>query len=105
MSSSPTSPALQRERAVIEAELETLGRRDAELRSALDDVEHDMRRCNDALERIGWSSREEEARRDLLRDNRAVIAREREMIGERRAQLVKRLSAIEQRLDEEIRDD
>ena len=40
----------------IQSELDRLERRDAELRAALDDVEHDALRCNDALERSGWRS-------------------------------------------------
>ena len=105
MDLSPTSAGLRHERAAIEAELATLGRQEIELRSALNDVEHDMRRCNDALERLGWSSREEETRRDLLLESRASIVRDRETIRDRRTGLEERLANILRRLNEETCDD
>ena len=101
----PTSSGLRRERAEIESELATLERRELELRSAMYDVEHDMRRCNDALERLGWSSREDESRRDLLLERRASIVRDRETVRERSSELEARLTSIRQRLEEDICDD
>jgi chromosome segregation ATPase len=101
----PTSIGLHEERAAIETELATLERREIELRSALHDVEHDMRRCNDALERLGWSSAEDETRRDLLLESRASIVRDRETIRDRCAELERRLMKIRQRFDEDTCDD
>jgi len=89
----------------MEAELATLERRDSELRSALQDIEHDMRRCNDGLERLGWSSRADEVRRNLLLENRTAVVRDRETIRDRCTELEKRLTRIRQKLDGDIFDD
>lgn len=95
-----SSDELEREVASIRAELAQLDRRDAQLRSALEDVEHDLRRCNDSLERSGWRSTEAEARNLLLRESRRAIVDDRDMIRARRARLTERLNTIRHRLDE-----
>lgn len=100
-----TQLELRRQQSAIETELTGLARRDAELRSALIDLEHDLRRCNDALERLGWSSRSDEARRDLLLESRAAISRDREKTADRFSELERRLARIRQRLVEDTRDD
>ncbi|GMQ75453.1 MAG: hypothetical protein BMS9Abin01_0703 [Gammaproteobacteria bacterium] len=76
--------------AAIQAELDRLEKRDAELQSALDDVEHDTRRCNDALERAGWRSGEAEARSAWLAESRRAIVDDREKNRVLRAQLTER---------------
>jgi septal ring factor EnvC (AmiA/AmiB activator) len=102
----PTSSAeLMRDLAAVQAELAQLDRRDAQLQSALADVEHDIRRCNDKLERAGWRSVEAEALGGLLVESRVAIVDDRDKIRKRRAQLTERLTAIRKRLDEDARDD
>ena len=91
---------LRRDLAAIEAELVVLDRRDAQLRSALEDVEHDTRRSNDALERAGWCSAEAETRGTLLAENRDAIVDDRERNRVRREILIERLGAVRQRLNE-----
>lgn len=95
--------ALHRELAAIRTELEQLDRRDAQLQAALDDLEHDMRRCNDALERVGWRYGEGEARHVMLAENRRAIVADREKVRIRQARLGERLNAIRQRLSEDER--
>lgn len=82
----------------IQAELDRLEKRDAALRSALEDVEHDTRRCNDALERAGWRSGEAEARGSLLAESRKAIVADREEILELRRRLTERLALTRKRL-------
>jgi len=72
----------------IQAELDRLEERDAELRSALEDIEHESRRCNDALERAGWRSSEAEARGSLLAESREAIVADREELQELRRRLI-----------------
>lgn len=84
----------------ILAELGRLDRRDAELESALRDVEHDSRRSNDALERAGWRSAEAETRGELLADNRKAILSDREKIRAQRKALNERLAVARERLQE-----
>jgi predicted nucleic acid-binding Zn-ribbon protein len=83
----PTSSDDLRDLAAIQAELDRLEKQDAELQSALDDVEHDTRRCNDALERAGWRSGEAEARSAWLAESRRAIVDDREKNRVLRAQL------------------
>jgi chromosome segregation ATPase len=73
----------------IQAELDRLEERDAELRSALEDIEHESRRCNDALERAGWHSSEVEGRRSLLAESREAIVADREELQATRRRLVR----------------
>jgi predicted nucleic acid-binding Zn-ribbon protein len=72
----------------IQAELDRLEKRDAELQSALEDVEHESRRCNDAQERAGWRSGEAEARGGLLAESRAAIVADRQELQELRRRLI-----------------
>ena len=81
----------------MRAELARLEQRAAELDAALDDVEHDTRRCNDALERAGWRSSKAEARARLLAESRQAIIADRERIGALRRQLCERLADAEER--------
>lgn len=92
----PAAPGGPREDLeAIQAELERIEKRDAELRSALDDVEHDTRRCNDALERAGWRSGEAEARGGLLAESRAAIVSDREQLQEARRRLMRRRDRLQ----------
>lgn len=75
----------------IQAELDRLDRREAEIQSALDDVDHDMRRCNDDLERAGWRSGHLEARRRLLMESRQAIVADLERLASRRLAIGERL--------------
>lgn len=84
--------------AAIRAELAELDRRDAQLLSALDDLEHDLRRCSDALERAGWRSGEGEARHGALTENRKAIVCDRDRIRTKRTQLGERLKSIQENL-------
>jgi septal ring factor EnvC (AmiA/AmiB activator) len=95
---------LERDLAATRDELVELDRRDAQLESALDDVEHDIRRCRDTLERSGWRSPEAQARNVLLIESRAAIFDDREKIRHRRAELSERLAVISRRLGEDNRD-
>jgi len=79
-----------RDPKAIQAELDWLEERDAELRSALEDVEHESRRCNDALERAGWRSGEAEARSSLLAESREAIVADREELQEFRRRLIRK---------------
>ena len=72
-----------------------------ELSSALEEVEHDLRRSGDALERSGWRSVEAQTRNALLEESREAIVDDRERIRARRAELTERLTAIITRLDED----
>ena len=91
--------------AAIQAELDRLQKRDVELQSALDDVEHDTRRCNDALERAGWRSGEAEARSAMLAESRRAIVDDREKNRALRAQLTERLALVRNRLNDNEHDD
>ena len=84
----------------IRAKLDRLEQRDAELRSAQADVEHDGRRCNDALERAGWHSRKVEARGAMLAESRRAIVDDRERNRAMHAQLIERLALLQKRLNE-----
>ena len=95
-----SSEELVQELAKTEAELAELDRREVQLQSALDDVEHDLRRCNDALERSGWRSVEAQARNTLLTQSRTAIVGDRDRIRDRRARLSEHLTLIRQRLNE-----
>lgn len=64
-----------------------------------------MRRCNDEMERAGWRSADAEARGSMLAESRRAIVDDRELNRARRAELVERLTSIEQRLDEGVKDD
>ncbi len=98
-----SSDELSRNLVAIQAELDELEKRDAELRSALDDVEHDNRRCNDALERAGWRSGKAEARGAMLAENRRAIVDDRERNRALHVQLSERLALLQKRLDETLR--
>lgn len=101
----PESPdVLERDLAATRDEIATLDRRDAELRSALDEVEHDLRRSGDALERSGWRCVEGQTRNALLEESREAIVDDRKRIRARRAELTERLAAIIRRLDEDDHD-
>ena len=97
--------SLLRDRSRIRSELERLERRDAELRAALDDIDHDARRCRDALERTGWRSAQTEARGSLLEENRKAIVADLARNREERDALASRLDAVRERLQEQGRDD
>jgi len=100
-----SSDELSRNLVAIQAELDELEKRDAELRSALDDVEHDNRRCNDALERAGWRSGKAEARSALLAESRRSIVDDQERNRALHAQLTERLALVRKRLNENTHDD
>ena len=91
---------LSRSLAAVQAELDRVEKRDAELRVALADVEHDGRRCNDALERAGWRSGTAEARGAMLAESRRAIVDDRERNRAMRAQLIERLTLLQKRLNE-----
>ena len=91
--------------AAIRTELDRLEKRDAELQSALDDVEHDSRRCNDALERAGWRSGETESRSAILAESRRAIVDDQERNQALHAQLTERLALIRKRLNENAHND
>ncbi len=99
------SDGLSRDLAAIQAELERLEKRDAEMQSALDDVEHDTRRCSDALERAGWRSGEAEARSTWLTESRRAIVDDREKNRALHAQLTERLAQDRRRLNENAHND
>lgn len=102
----PTSPDEDsRSLCAIEDELARLDRREAQLQAALDDVEHDMRRCNDEMERAGWRSAEAEARGSMLVESRKAIVDDQALNRVRRAELLERWSAIEKGLDEGAKND
>ncbi|MCK5364674.1 MAG: hypothetical protein KAR22_16980 [Gammaproteobacteria bacterium] len=84
----------------MQAELDRIEKRDAELRSALEDVEHDSRRCNDALERAGWRSGKAESRSAMLAESRRAIVDDRERIRALHVQLTERLTLLRKRLNE-----
>jgi ABC-type transporter Mla subunit MlaD len=98
MTSAESSEALLQAIAATRSELDGLVKHEAQLETALDDLEHESRRCNDALERSGWRSATAEARGAMLAENRAVIVLEREKIRTLRAQLSERLELLESRL-------
>lgn len=83
------------ELAAIQAELDRLEKRDADLETALDEVEHDSRRCADALERVGWRSDKAEARGVMLAESRAMILADREKIRALYAKSTERLNEIQ----------
>lgn len=99
----PTAPSeeLGRELASGQAELARLEKRDAELEAALADLEHDARRCSDALERSGWRSGETEARSAMLAEAVRSIKRDREENRRLRRQLGRRLALLRERAAEE----
>jgi predicted nucleic acid-binding Zn-ribbon protein len=101
----PSSDDLSRDPAAIHAELDRLEKRDTELQAALDDVEHDTRRCNDALERAGWRSGEAESRSAILAESRRSIADDRERNRVLHAQLTQRLALIRKHLNENVHND
>ncbi len=101
----PSSDDLSRDPAAIQAELDRLEKRDTELQAALDDVEHDTRRCNDALERAGWRSGEAESRSAILAESRRSIADDRERNRVLHAQLTERLALIRKHLNENVHND
>ena len=101
----PTSSDDLRGLAKIQAELDRLEKQDAELQSALDDVDHETRRCNDALERAGWRSGEAEVRTAMLAESRKAIVDDREKNRARRAQLTERLALGRTRLNGDEHDD
>jgi hypothetical protein len=101
----PSSDDLSRDPAAIQAELDRLEKRDTELQVALDDVEHDTRRCNDALERAGWRSGEAESRSAILAESRRSIADDRERNRVLHAQLTERLALIRKHLNENVHND
>ena len=105
MSLPTPSDDLSRDLAAIQAELDRLEKRDAELQSALDDVEHDTRRCNDALERAGWRSGEAESRSAILTESRRAIVDDQERNRVLRAQLTERLALIRKHLNENAHND
>ena len=94
------SHELSRSLAAVQAELDRVEKRDAELRMALADVEHDGRRCNDALERAGWRSGKVEVRGAMLAESRRAIVDDRERNRAMRAQLIERLTLLQKRLNE-----
>lgn len=94
-----------RDLETIRAELERVEARDAELQSALDGVEHDARRCNDALERAGWRSAEAETRSRLLAESRDAIVADRERLRTERQRLEERLARTRERLQGKKGDD
>jgi septal ring factor EnvC (AmiA/AmiB activator) len=94
---------LSRDLAAVQAELDRIEQRDAELRSALADVEHDGRRCNDALERAGWRSGKAEARGAMLAENRRAIVDDRERNRALHAQVSERLALLQKALNETLR--
>lgn len=96
---------LERDLAATRDELAQLDRRDTQLTSALDDVEHDMRRCSDALERSGWRSADAQTRNALLIESRDAIVDDRERIRHRRAELSERLAVISRQLGEDNQND
>jgi septal ring factor EnvC (AmiA/AmiB activator) len=102
--SSPMPPdELSGNLAAVQAELDRIEKRDAELRSALAEVEHDGRRCNDALERAGWRSGKAEARGAMLAENRRAIVDDRDRNRALHGQLSERLALLQKRLDEILR--
>jgi len=82
----------------IQRELKRVKRLGEQLEYALDDVDHDVRRCSDALERLGGRSAELEQRMAVLQDNRRAILADQ---NENRAacrELTRRLASVERRL-------
>ncbi len=96
---------LSRDPAAIQAELDRLEKRYAELQAALDGVEHDARRCNDALERVGWRSGEAESRSAVLVESRRAIVDDRERNRVLYARLTERLVLIRKHLNENTHND
>lgn len=94
---------LSRNLAAVQAELDRIEKRDAELRSALAEVEHDGRRCNDALERAGWRSGKAEARGAMLAENRRAIVHDRDRNRALHRQLSERLALLQKPLDQTVR--
>ena len=95
-----TFDELEQELATTRDELARLERHDAQLEIALDEIEHEMRRCSDALVRSGFRSVEAQSRGNLLEKSHGAIADDRDRIHARRAQLTERLAMIQRRLDE-----
>ncbi len=96
---------LSRDPAAIQAELDRLEKRDAELQAAFDDAEHDTRRCNDALERAGWRSGEAESRSAILLESLRAIVDDRERNRVLHGRLKKRLDVIRKHLYENEHND
>ena len=105
MDPTASSEELGRELASGQAELARLEKRDAELEAALAQVEHDARRCSDALERAGWRSGEAEARSAMLAEAATSIKRDREENRKLRRQLGRRLALLRERAAESNPDD
>lgn len=101
MDHSASSNALLRELAAIKAELARLEKRNGELGAALDEVEHESRRCNDALERAGWRSGKAEARDNMLAESRRMIVNDREKNRALYVKLNRRLGQIQKHLKRE----
>ena len=100
MDSPSSSEALRRELAAGRDKLARLEKRDAELEAALADLEHEARRCSDALERAGWRSREAQERSELLTEGCRAIVRDREKNRALRRQLHRRLALLRERAGE-----
>jgi chromosome segregation ATPase len=100
-----SSNELARSLAAVQRELAQLEQREGQLQSALDDVEHDLRRCNDALERAGWRSIDMQSRNSMLAESRRAIVEDLEKNRIRSGELVERLSALRRRLKEVEGDD
>jgi len=100
MDSPSSSEALRRELAAGREELARLEKRDAELEAARADLEHEARRCSDALERAGWRSREAQERSELLAEGCRAIVRDREKNRALRRQLGRRLALLGKRARE-----
>jgi len=100
-----SSDDLMRDLVAIQAELDRLEKRDAELQSALDDVEHETRRCADALERAGWRSGEAETRSAWLAESRRAIVDDRKKNRSLQAELIERLALVRKRLNENEHND
>lgn len=99
-----SSDALLRELAVTQAELERLDKQNAQLQTALEEIEHDSRRCNDSLERAGWHSAQAEARGAMLAECRREILRDQEKNRALHVQLTERLARIRTCLHEDGHD-
>jgi chromosome segregation ATPase len=99
MDHSESSNALLKELAAIKVELARLEKRNAELEAALDEIAHDSRRCNDALERAGWRSGNAEARDAMLTENRRLIETDLEKNQASYVKMTRRLEQIQKHLN------
>jgi chromosome segregation ATPase len=100
MSPPTKSSALPGDLPSIRSALDRLQKLDAELRIALEDLEHESRRCNDAMERAGWRSGKAESRGALLTESRKAITLDLEKNQIHREQLTERLHLIQKGLKE-----